>query len=89
MPWKTILPFRKSETCRPRRPSRAGLVAEVIDIRTGRAVRDLEGMLAKRGRPMTKLEVVLVRFGVAISERDKQRRAANARRVAELDSPKR
>jgi hypothetical protein len=37
-------------------------------------------MLAKRGRPMAEIEVVLVRFGAAIAEQDKQRRGSNARR---------
>jgi hypothetical protein len=54
-------------------------VADVIDIRTGRPVRDLDAMLATRDRPMTELEVVLVRFGVAIAEREKQRRASAQR----------
>lgn len=64
-------------------------MAEVIDIRTGRPVRDLEAMLAKWGRPMTELEIVLVRFGAAIAERERQWRASNIRRNAELGSPKR
>jgi hypothetical protein len=59
-----------------RRTSRAGLVADVIDIKTRRTVSDLEAVLAKLGRPMTELEVVLVRFGVAILERERQKHAA-------------
>jgi hypothetical protein len=43
----------------PRRTSRAGLVADVINIRTRRPVRDLEAVLAKLDRPMSELEVVL------------------------------
>jgi hypothetical protein len=46
----------------PRRVSRAGLVADVIDIRTRRPVRDLEAVLA--------------RFGAAIAERERQQHAA-------------
>jgi hypothetical protein len=51
------------------RTSRAGLVADVIDIRTGRPVEDVEAVLVRLGRPMSGLEVVLVRFGAAIAER--------------------
>jgi hypothetical protein len=64
----------------PRRVSRAGLVAEVIDIRTRRPVGDLEAVLAKLGRPMTELEVVLARFGGAIAARERQRQAAEEKR---------
>jgi hypothetical protein len=51
-------------------------VADVIDIRTRRPVRDLEAVLAMLGRPMTELEAVLARFGAAIAERERQRQAA-------------
>jgi hypothetical protein len=61
---------------RQRRTSRAGLVADVVDIGTARAVSDLEAVLAELGRPMSELEVVLVRFGVAILERERQKHAA-------------
>jgi hypothetical protein len=59
-----------------RRTSRAGLVADVIDIRTRRPILDPEAALAMLGRPMTELEVVLDRFGAAIAERERQRHAA-------------
>jgi hypothetical protein len=58
------------------RPSRAGLVADIVDIRTGRPIPDLETVLATLGRPMSELEVVLVRFGAAIAERERQQHAA-------------
>jgi hypothetical protein len=61
---------------RHQRASRAGRVADVVDIRTGCPVDDLEAVLARLGRPMTELEVVLVRFGAAILERERQRRHA-------------
>jgi hypothetical protein len=51
-------------------------MADIIDVRTRRAVRDLEALLARLGRPMTELEVVLVGLGVAILERERQRRRA-------------
>jgi hypothetical protein len=56
----------------------AGRVADVIDIHPWRPARDLEAMRAKLGRPMSELEVVLVRFGAAIVERETQQRACNA-----------
>jgi hypothetical protein len=62
---------------RQHRTSRAGLVADVIDIRTGHAVSDLEAVLATLGRAMSELEVVLFRFGAAIAERERQQRATN------------
>jgi hypothetical protein len=61
---------------RHRRTSRAGMVADVVDIGNARAVSDLEAVLARLGRPMSELEVVLVRFGVAILERERQQHAA-------------
>jgi hypothetical protein len=61
---------------RQRQTSRAGLVADIIDIGTRCPVRDLEAVLAELGRPMSELEVVLARFGVAILERERQQRAA-------------
>jgi hypothetical protein len=61
---------------REHRTSMAGLVADVIDIRSRRPVLDLEAVLATLGRPMTELEVVLARFGAAIAERERQRHAA-------------
>jgi hypothetical protein len=50
-------------------------VADVVEIRTGRPVSDLEAMLASLGRPKAELEVILVRWGAAIADRERQRRA--------------
>jgi len=53
-----------------RRTSRAGLVADVIAIGSGRLVRDMEG------RPMSEFKPALVRLGAAIVEWERQQRAA-------------
>jgi hypothetical protein len=67
---------RQWATCRQRHTSRAGVVADVIDIRTRRALSNLDAVLVKLGRPMSELEVVLARFGAAIAERERQQHAA-------------
>lgn len=53
----------------PRRTSRAGLVADVIDIRTRRAVSDLEAVLAEIGFENARLRKAAwrPRFGLACS----------------------